>query len=56
LKNVTVIRTTPPSIDYDPFYYVPLSSATLSVPKGSKSAYRSAQCWQNFRKIVERNE
>jgi hypothetical protein len=56
LKNVTVIRTTPPSIESNTFYGLPLSSATLYVPKGSRSAYQNANYWKNFRTIVERNE
>jgi hypothetical protein len=52
-----VLRTTPPSITsgtcYNTFYGVPLSSVTLTVPKGSKAAYESAEGWKNFGTIVE---
>jgi hypothetical protein len=48
-----VLRTTPPSTASDIFSYVPLSSVTLTVPKGSKAAYESAEGWKNFGTIVE---
>jgi uncharacterized protein YjdB len=58
LRNVTVLRTSPPSITsgttYDgTFYNVPLSSATLTVPQGSKPAYEAADGWKDFGTIVE---
>jgi uncharacterized protein YjdB len=53
LNNVVVLRTTPPSIASDAFGNVPLSSATLTVPSGSKSAYQDAAVWKDFGTIIE---
>jgi hypothetical protein len=66
LRNVVVLRTTPPSMTSgtttrgnreefsdDTFYQCPLSSATLTVPYGSKAAYQSASGWKDFGTIVE---
>jgi hypothetical protein len=53
LRNVVVLHTTPPSINYNTFYDVPLSYAILTVPKGSKTAYQNASFWKNFGTIVE---
>jgi hypothetical protein len=55
LRNVVVLRTTPPTVSGSPFYSVPLSSATLTVPQGSKPAYQSANGWKDFGTIVEMN-
>jgi hypothetical protein len=54
LKNVEVLRATPPSLVSSVFERVPLSSATLTVPSGSKPAYQSANVWKNFGTIVEK--
>jgi uncharacterized protein YjdB len=51
LRNVTVLRTTPPSIGNYNFSHA--SSATLTVPKGCKAAYQSANGWKDFGTIVE---
>jgi hypothetical protein len=65
LRDVVVLRTTPPSIayrersGYEPistFSYVPLISSTLTVPKGSKAAYQSANGWKKFGTIVEMDD
>jgi hypothetical protein len=57
LRDVVVLRTTPPSItfdaDYNTFDEVPLDSATLTVPKGSKAAYKAAEGWKDFATITE---
>jgi hypothetical protein len=53
LRNVVVLKTTPPAIYSDTFYQPPLSSATLTVPKGSKAAYKNAKGWNEFGTIVE---
>jgi hypothetical protein len=53
LRNVTILRTSPPTIDSYTFYNVPLSSVTLTVPQGSKSAYQAANYWKNFGTFVE---
>jgi hypothetical protein len=65
LRNVVVLSTTPPSItsgtticDCDgafsiDTFCVPLRYATLTVPKGSKAAYQSAEGWKDFGTIVE---
>jgi hypothetical protein len=55
LRNVTVLRTSPPSIPSPmlTFHNVPLSSATLTVPQGSKSTYQSATGWQDFGTFAE---
>lgn len=50
LNSVTSLNPTPPSIGSKTFsdYY-----ATLKVPIGSKSAYKSFRYWMNFTNIVE---
>jgi hypothetical protein len=58
LMNVTVLRKRPPTLESNTFVYVPLSSATLTVPKGCKAAYQSylssgGYSWENFGTIVE---
>lgn len=51
LTSIKVERETPISIDNSVF---PNSkNATLYVPKGSRSAYQSADCWKDFKEIVE---
>jgi hypothetical protein len=52
LTNVTVLRTSPPPIDNNTFYGISLSSATLTVPQGSKPAYQSAVGWKDFGTFV----
>ncbi|MDR1373208.1 MAG: leucine-rich repeat domain-containing protein [Dysgonamonadaceae bacterium] len=45
------------SDDYDsPFYEVPVSSATLIVPDGTKELYQSADVWKEFGTIIEKSE
>jgi hypothetical protein len=61
LRNVTVLRTSPPSITSgttydDTFSNVPLDSATLTVPKGCKASYQSAEGWKEFGTIVEMDD
>jgi hypothetical protein len=53
LENVVVLKTTPPALGDDTFDEVPLSYATLTVPKGCKAAYQSASGWKDFGTIVE---
>jgi Flp pilus assembly protein protease CpaA len=55
LRNVLVLKTTPPALGDDTFVGVPLNPATLTVPKGSKAAYQSADGWNEFGSIVEAN-
>jgi hypothetical protein len=53
LRNVVVLKTTPPALGGDEIFVgVPLSSATLIVPYGSRLAYRSANGWNQFGTIV----
>ncbi len=51
LTSVTVGRETPVSIISNVFSN--RANATLYVPKGSKSAYQSADYWKEFKEIVE---
>jgi hypothetical protein len=55
LAGVTVGWTTPPSISISDniFKDVPLNTATLYVPAGTKAAYQAAPVWKNFGSIVE---
>jgi hypothetical protein len=61
LRNVVVLSTTPPFIiasgsslsSLSTFYLFPLILATLTVPKGSKAAYQSAEGWNEFGTIIE---
>ena len=54
LKDVTVRMQTPLNIEgKNVFDKVPLSEATLTVPKGSKAAYESAPVWKDFKEIKE---
>jgi hypothetical protein len=53
LRNIVALRRIPPALRYDTFCEVPLSSATLTVPQGSKAAYQSAKGWNEFGTIVE---
>jgi hypothetical protein len=53
LRNMVVLITTPPSIQYTAFFNVPLSSATLTVPSGCKGIYESTAEWRDFGTIVE---
>ncbi|MDR1115845.1 MAG: leucine-rich repeat protein [Tannerella sp.] len=64
LTDVTVEWAIPPSMSaildehgspvaYDMFYSVPLASATLHVPTGTKALYEAAPGWQDFGIIVE---
>jgi hypothetical protein len=57
LKNVRIENSVPPSIGVgvviSTFNGVPLDTATLTVPKGSKAAYQSADGWKDFKTIVE---
>jgi hypothetical protein len=55
LTNVTVGRTTPPNISVNDniFKDVPLSTATLHVPAGTKATYEAANVWKEFGNIVE---
>ena len=51
LKSVTVRRDVPLEISDNVF--TNRTSASLYVPKGSKTAYESASYWQDFKEIVE---
>ncbi|MDR2498017.1 MAG: leucine-rich repeat domain-containing protein, partial [Tannerellaceae bacterium] len=53
LRSVTVQRATPPNIGNAAFTFVPLSSATLTVPIGSRDAYASSPTWRDFGTIIE---
>jgi hypothetical protein len=53
LRNIVVLRRIPPALRYDTFCEIPLSSATLTVPQGSKPDYQSAKGWNEFGTIVE---
>jgi len=51
LTSVTALNPTPVAITYDVF--TNRRNATLSVPKGSKTAYQAAFYWKEFKEIVE---
>ena len=55
LKTVTCKVATPPVIKASDhvFKNVPLASATLRVPAGSKALYQAAEGWKDFGTIVE---
>lgn len=56
LKTVTSLNNVPPVFNSEigPFNSTQcFDNGTLYVPKGSKSAYESAQVWKNFTNIVE---
>jgi len=57
ITSVEVKSTTPPKLEIEPLKVNPfgpdLSSIILSVPKGAKAAYTSADGWKNFKNIKE---
>ena len=53
LKTVTCKALNPPVINGNAFENVPLASATLIVPAGSKALYQAAEGWKDFGTIVE---
>jgi len=55
LKTVTCKAANPPAITASDnvFKNVPLASATLRVPAGSKALYQAAEGWKDFGTIVE---
>ena len=53
LTKIYCDATTPPSLESTTFTTSQYSSITLTVPKGCKSAYQSANYWKNFTNIVE---
>ena len=55
LKTVTCKAANPPAITASDnvFKNVPLASATLRVPAGSKTRYQAAEGWKDFGTIVE---
>ena len=55
LKSLTVGAKTPPVINENEsvFREVPVANVTLTVPKGSKSAYAAAPVWKEFKQISE---
>ncbi len=59
LSSITSLNLTPPTIYQETFwdnnYQVDCYDATLYVPYGAKSAYKSASYWKKFKKIVEIN-
>ena len=53
LKTVKCKALNPPVINGNAFENVPLASATLRVPAGSKALYQAAEGWKDFGTIVE---
>ena len=53
LTKIYCDATTPPALESTSFTTSQYSSITLTVPKGSKSAYQAANYWRNFTNIVE---
>lgn len=56
IRNVTNYRATPQTISANVFDGVDLSLCVLTVPKGSKTAYKNANVWKKFGQIVEVGE
>jgi hypothetical protein len=54
LTSVTVSSSTPVAITQNVF--TNRTNATLYVPKGSKSAYQTADYWKEFKEIIEIDE
>ncbi len=48
LADVTCLAVTPPKVDRTFGGTTPITTATLSVPSGSVSAYEGASIWENF--------
>jgi hypothetical protein len=55
LASITVGWQIPPGFSsiYDAFYNVNKTTCTLYVPFGSKTAYQTAEIWQDFQNIIE---
>lgn len=53
LTEIHCKAVTPPTADSDTFNSTPVSTCTLYVPTGSKSAYQTATGWKDFTNIVE---
>ncbi len=52
LDNITILGQTPPALGRDVFWSVPVESATLHVPAGSRDAYAEAvNGWEQFANI-----
>jgi uncharacterized repeat protein (TIGR02543 family) len=56
IRNVTNYCQTPQTISANVFDGVDLSLCVLTVPKGSKTAYKNANVWKKFGQIVELGE
>lgn len=54
LENITIMTANPPKVHDSCFMKLP-REAKLYVPKGSKSHYRSAEGWNEFKDIIEVN-
>ena len=55
VENVNVYPTTPPTIKEETFAPGTYNSAQLVVYSGTKSKYKSASYWKNFKTIVDSN-
>ena len=54
LDNITILSQTPPALGRDVFWNVPVESATLHVPAGSRNAYAEAvNGWEQFTNITD---
>lgn len=53
LQQVTVMAVTPPTIESSTFPSTLRSNITLTVPKGSLSAYKTAPNWSGFKEYKE---
>ncbi len=54
LQYITVNSPTPPELGENPFGYPSYETLVLTVPKGSLSAYQSAEIWKKFGFIREK--
>ena len=53
LTQIECKSNTPPELEPSVFSYVPTSSCVLHIPTGCAQAYRTAEGWKDFKKIVE---
>ncbi|MDD4822281.1 MAG: leucine-rich repeat protein [Bacteroidales bacterium] len=55
LRSITVLNETPPIMIADGFQGVSKDSCIVYVPKGSEAAYKKADFWKEFRRILNVN-
>lgn len=55
LRSISVLNETPPIVIADGFQGVSKDSSIVYVPKGSEAAYKKADFWKEFRRILNVN-